>query len=347
MITTDKLFVEKLNRLIDDNLDNPALTVDLICQKLAVSRSQLHRIIKEQTGLSTSLYIRKCRLLKAKELLNTSDLRISEIGDRVGITNPQNFSAYFINEFKISPTDFRKLNGPTLLPVAETLPLSEVPLQVVAPQQLVRHEPDESSPRRPALSPRRRLIYAGAVLGLLLILGTGLAIWYQNRSANRSASPVESSLAVLPFVNLGDTDSSPACEGIMDDIHTSVSLIKTLKVISRSSSDQYKDSKKSIWQIGDELQVANVLKGSVLKAGDQLQVKVEIINTKEDIRLWGHTYRAAYSEFFSLTDQIVRDVAERLDQKPRQSQTAKLKRLPTRNLAAYQEYIKGKQFSCC
>ncbi len=329
MVTSEKALLEKLNRLIDDHLDNSSFTIDTICQTVGLSRSQLHRIIKEQTDLPISLYVRKRRLLKASHLLIDTDLRVSEIGDRVGITNPQNFSTYFIDEYKLSPSEFRKLRS--LFPAeAETLPAPET----IPDTRLLPH------PDKPA-EIRRGLLYGGTVLALLLLLGTVFYAWQQNRPASRPVQPAGNSLAVLPFVNLGDTDSNPACEGILDDIHTSVSLVKSLKVIARASSDQYKDSKKSIWQIGDELQVANVLKGSVLKTGNQLQVKVEIINTKEDIRLWGHTYRANYSEFFSLTDQIVRDVARHLDPKP--VQKAKPKRLPTRNLAAYQEYIEGKQ----
>ncbi|GAB3916236.1 hypothetical protein [Larkinella terrae] len=74
----------------------------------------------------------------------------------------------------------------------------------------------------------------------------------------------------MPFTNLSDDERSSVCEGIMDEVHRSVSQIKNLKVISCLSSDQYKDTKKSIRQIGDELQVANILKDRVLKTGNQL-----------------------------------------------------------------------------
>lgn len=60
MITYDKILIEKRNRLIDDTLDNPVFSVDTLCQTLGISRSQLHRTIK-QISLSTSLHMRKCR----------------------------------------------------------------------------------------------------------------------------------------------------------------------------------------------------------------------------------------------------------------------------------------------
>lgn len=109
MLGSGPVFIEKLSAFIDANLDNSAFSVDTICQTLGISRSQLHRLVKDQTELSTSLYIRKRRLLAARHLLVSTDLRISEIGDVVGITNAQNFSTYFTEDLGSSPTEFRKL----------------------------------------------------------------------------------------------------------------------------------------------------------------------------------------------------------------------------------------------
>jgi adenylate cyclase len=108
MITSYKLLVEKLNRLIDAHLDDPAITVNTLCRSLGLSRSQLHRTVKEQSSLSTSLYIRQRRLLKAHDLLLTTEWRIAEISDRVGFSNAHNSSTYFTEEFTLSPTEFRK-----------------------------------------------------------------------------------------------------------------------------------------------------------------------------------------------------------------------------------------------
>ena len=109
MAKTENVLVEKLNQLIEDKLENPTFSTDTICLKLGVSRSQLHRILIDETKLSVSLYIRKIRIEKAKNLLSTTQLRISEVADAVGITNPSNFSKYFFDEFNISPSEFKKL----------------------------------------------------------------------------------------------------------------------------------------------------------------------------------------------------------------------------------------------
>lgn len=108
MANQDKAFLEKFDRLIDENSDNSAFSTDTICHNLGISRSQLFRILKDHTQLSSTLYIRKRKLEKAKSLLSTTEMRVSEIADAVGINSPQNFSKYFTKEFGISPSDFRK-----------------------------------------------------------------------------------------------------------------------------------------------------------------------------------------------------------------------------------------------
>ena len=108
MTNSDKAFLEKFDHLIDENLDNSTFSTDSICHNLGISRSQLFRILKDHNQLSSTLYIRKRKLEKAKSLLTTTEMRISEIADAVGINSPQNFSKYFTEEFNISPSDFRK-----------------------------------------------------------------------------------------------------------------------------------------------------------------------------------------------------------------------------------------------
>ena len=123
--------IEKLNWLIDDSLDDSSFSIDTVCQALGLSRSQLHRTLKEQTHLSASHYIRSRRLLKASHLLATTDLRVSEIGYLVGIESPQNFSKYFAEAFQVSPTEFKHRadaeKREALLPAPEKVSIAVLP----------------------------------------------------------------------------------------------------------------------------------------------------------------------------------------------------------------------------
>ncbi|MDF7817338.1 helix-turn-helix domain-containing protein [Runella sp. MFBS21] len=326
---TDKVFIEKLNKLIDDNLDNPSLTIDSICEQLGMSRSRLHRLLKEESELSATLYIRRRKLLKARDLLQNTDLRISEIGDMVGLVNPQNFSTYFIQEFKLSPSDFRKQQIQQSIQ-AEALSLQEeVPTVIMA----------SSVPKRLLLSSislKRNWIYV--FLGITFLTAITVLFFWMGREST-SPQPAKNSLAILPFTNLGTTDTDPVLDGVMSELHTSLSLIKNLKVIARSSSDQYKNTKKSIWKIGDELNVGNVLRGAILKTNDQIQIKLEMIDTQNDIRLWSKTYNGAYKDIFQLTDQIVKEVAAQL----KLTVNALANEKHTRSPEAYNIMVQGRQ----
>ena len=345
MTTPEQGLTARLNQLIDDNLSNPVFSTDMICQELGLSRSQLHRHIKEQTLLSVTLFIRQRRLEKARDLLRTSGSRISEIADLVGIANPQNFSKYFTEAFAVSPTEFRRLQQvqETAYPeapaglLAVDLPASGA-VSVSAPLLLPK-KPAKTRPLPWGIS--RLVLYGIALLGVML----GLSIYYHTyiQSATRPTDAIVTSLAVLPLINVGPSDTDPICEGLMDDIHTGVSLIRHLRVIARASSDHYRKAQKNIWQISEDLRVANILRGKMLKTGEQIQMKIEIINAKEDRLIWSKTYRVAYRDVFQLTEQITQDVARELELENNPTSGEKLALARTRNMVAYNDFLQGRQ----
>ncbi len=334
MTTPDTEFIDQINRLLDQHLDEPTVSVDALCHNLGMSRSQLHRIIKEQSGLSVSRYIRQRKLSKARQLLQETPLRISEISDAIGMGSIQNFSKYFAEAFGLTPTDYRKQHKrptPDAVPTGETV----APGSPVSP---VEPEPVPPTPERVVLParPRRRLFWRGVyvVLGLCVAVGIG-SWWLMSRPP---APPAINSLAVLPFVNLGSAETEPACAGITDDIHRSVSLLNNLQVIARSSSDQYGKTDKTTWQIGNELHVAHLLKGAVQRINNQIRVRVELIDTQADVRLWVRTYARPDNDIFALTEQVMVDIARQL------KLTTTGKPLAyTRNLTAYNLFLQGRQ----
>ncbi len=83
-------------------------SLEFVCHSMSLSRSQVHRRIKNLTGLSTTKYIRKIRLEKAKSLLKSSKYKVSEIATIVGINSSQNFSKYFKQAYGLGPFEYRK-----------------------------------------------------------------------------------------------------------------------------------------------------------------------------------------------------------------------------------------------
>lgn len=166
MKSSEKAWMEKLNRIIESNLDNPAFDSTWVCLESGISRSQLYRLVKEHSGLSPSLYFRQRKLIRAKELLADPDLKIAEIAYQLGIDSPQNFSKYFAQEFGISPSDYRKNQAPPINPAG-------IP-GIISP---------EIHPE--AAGAGRRYIYTG--LGTMLILVALMTTYF--RKAEEDSLP--------------------------------------------------------------------------------------------------------------------------------------------------------------
>ena len=107
-VRVEDLFLQKVNAIIEDQLADSEFGIDQLCQTLALSRSQLHRKLKALTNCTTSSYIRTIRLQKAKTLLETTQLNISEVAYDVGFSDPNYFSRMFLKEFGQRPTGFRE-----------------------------------------------------------------------------------------------------------------------------------------------------------------------------------------------------------------------------------------------
>jgi signal transduction histidine kinase/AraC-like DNA-binding protein len=101
-------FIKELRQLINHHIDDEDLSISDVCKAMAMSRTQLHRKIKALTGRSTSHFIRRIRLLKAKEILKETDFNISQVAYEVGFKDPKYFSRSFTEEFGVSPKETRK-----------------------------------------------------------------------------------------------------------------------------------------------------------------------------------------------------------------------------------------------
>lgn len=153
------------------------------------------------------------------------------------------------------------------------------------------------------------------------------------------------SLAVLPLVNTSDDDAAEyLSDGITEFIINSLSNVKKLRVVPRSTVFRYKESRKSPQQIGEELAVRAVLAGRVLKMNDSLIIKTELIDIPNQSQIWGEQYRHEMTDIFVLQSEIARDISEKLKLKLTGEQRRRLVKNYTENTEAYQFYLKGRHF---
>ncbi len=156
---------------------------------------------------------------------------------------------------------------------------------------------------------------------------------------------MDNSIAVIPFKNLSENvENQYFADGMMDDILNHLSSIQGLKVKSRQSSERYRESDKSIPQIGGELGANYLLEGSVQKHNDSIRIIVQLIDAKNDNHLWSHKYDSELKNVFTIQSEISKQIANELNAVISPFETDQIEKTPTKNLEAYNLYLKGRFF---
>src|SRR4029077_11999855 len=155
-------------------------------------------------------------------------------------------------------------------------------------------------------------------------------------------SPNEKSIAVLPFENLSeDKANAYFADGIQDEILTRLSKIADLKVISRTSTQRYKNTSQNLSEIANQLGVANLLEGSVQKTNDQVRVNVQLIRAANDSHLWADTFDRKLTDIFSVESEVAKAIAEQLRAHLTGREEQAIAARPTDNPEAYDAYLRG------
>ena len=148
-------------------------------------------------------------------------------------------------------------------------------------------------------------------------------------------------IAVLPFVSAGlGEDSDFFAAGVHDDLLTQLAQLESMRVISRTSVLEYRDSERNIREIGQELGADAILEGGVQRVGDQIRINVQLIDARSDVHLWAQQYdrQLTPANIFAIQAEIARSIAASLDATMTPQDATQLGVLPTENMAAYRAY---------
>jgi len=203
-----------------------------------------------------------------------------------------------------------------------------------------------------------------AILSVLLALGGG-ALWlYGQRNGQvpaasappaapttaqgSSAASVDErpSIAVLPFENRSDQQKDAFfVDGIHDDILTQLSKVSALKVISRTSVEQFRDTKLPTKAIAEQLGVKSILEGGVQRAGDRVRINVQLIDAANDTHLWAESYdrELTAANIFAIQSEVAAAIAGALKATLTAGEKARVDAIPTRSLEAWETYQLGRQ----
>ena len=191
----------------------------------------------------------------------------------------------------------------------------------------------------------KRALIAGA--SALIALGAGGVFWVRKDVMPGAGEPVareggdNKSIAVLPFTNMSaDKDASYFADGVHEDLLTQLALLGGLKVVSRTSVMEYRNSAKNMRQIGKELGVASLVEGSVRRAGNQVRVTAQLIDARADQHLWANNYDREIKDIFAVQSEIASSIASALRVSLSPPEQQRLARKPTENLEAYDLFLR-------
>ncbi|HAQ18324.1 MAG TPA: hypothetical protein DCR40_03720 [Prolixibacteraceae bacterium] len=314
--SSDQVFIQKLTEIIQANLSNENFGVNELAQEIDMSHSNLHRKLKSTSNQTISQFIREIRLKKAKELLLNEDLTVSEISYRVGFGSPTYFNNCFHDYFGYAPGESKSHNL-----ISKSI-----------------EQPENASLKKT----RHKPILIGLIIGLIIIISLTILL-IQKGSFLKAANAKEKSIAILPFKYLsGEQEKQYLADGMMDAILLHLFKIKDLRVISRTSVEQYRKTNKTARIIGQELDVAYLLEGSLLKDGDQVRLIVQLMKTSDESHVWSNEYDRDWKEIFSVQSEVAETIASELHAAITPEEKQLIQKFPTTDLTAYDFYQRGR-----
>jgi len=166
-----------------------------------------------------------------------------------------------------------------------------------------------------------------------------------DRQAAPAVNATRDSIAVLPFINISaDTENEFFADGITEEIINALTQITELHVVARSSAFSFKGKHIDPRIVGEQLNVRTVLEGSVRRADNRLRITVQLVNAADGYHLWSERYDREMKDVFEIQDEIARSIAKRLKVTLERGGQEPLVKAGTKNLEAYQLYVKGRAF---
>lgn len=169
--------------------------------------------------------------------------------------------------------------------------------------------------------------------------------WENHHEIRAEAESPRSRIAVLPFVNISpDARDAYFADGMTEELIYTISKIHQLRVIAQTSVMTYKNSGKTVAEIGRELSVGTVLEGSVRKSNGHVRINVQLIDVGSEEHLWGERYDRQLEDVFAIQSDIAREVADALEVQLLKSTERRIDQHATSDPEAYSLFLKGRYF---
>lgn len=166
----------------------------------------------------------------------------------------------------------------------------------------------------------------------------------QWKTADGERAVDSKSIAVLPFANMSDDrDTGYFADGVHEDLLTQLALVGELKVVSRTSVMEYRETRKNIRQIASELQVGSLVEGTVRRAGSQVRVTAQLIDAGSDKHMWAKSYDRELKDIFAIQSELSTEIAKALKVTLSPNAVTQLATRSTGNLQAYDFFLRARE----
>ena len=303
-----KTFIEQAEAIFLEHLSDENFGVSELAGAMHMSRSNLLRKVKKETRLSASQFIRQIRLKQAMDLLRQTSMTVSEVSYGVGFGS----TSYFIK-------CFREYYGHP-------------------PGEVGKREAEESTSEQAVKNAIRWPI----VVAIAAAMGVLIFLFFYKKEASPDLAGLEKSIAVLPFKNeSSDSSNLYFVNGLMESTLSSLQKIEDLRVISRTSVEQYRSTEKSIPEMAEELHVSYFVDGSGQKVGDRVLLNIRLVEAAGDRTIWAEQYSRELGDVFELQNEVARKIADAIEAIVTPAELEQIAKPPTDNLVAYDYYLQA------
>jgi serine/threonine-protein kinase len=215
----------------------------------------------------------------------------------------------------------------------------QIPLEV---ERLIRHCLEKSAEER-FQSARDLVFVLRLVLSSADVAKASRPVVPRHQRPPRRLGKAINSLAILPLLNVNnDPNTEYLTDGISESLIGNLSQLPSLRVMARSTAFRYKGQEVDAQEVGQDLNVRAVLTGRVLRRGDQLTIKVELVDVTDGSYLWGEAYNRKLSDIFEIEAEIAMRIGEKLRLRLSGAESRRLTRRHTESTEAYQLYLEGR-----
>jgi len=308
-VSNDQVLLKKVKEAIEKNYSDSSYGVEELAHDVGISRAQLYRRLHSLNGKAANQMIKEYRLEKSLELLQMQVGTISEIAYQVGFSSPSYFNTCFSEHFGYPPGKVKRTKS-------------------------------LKTKRKHTITVR----YLFASIVILVVITLIVLNIIPRRKRAIETKILDKSIAVLPFRSLSDDpEKQYLADGVMNAILLHLSRIKDLRVLSRTSVEQYRTTDKTATEICEELDVGYLLLGSFRKYGDQARLIVELIQSGKEDHVWADEYERDWKDIFTVESQVAQTIARELNAAISPEEKQLIEKVPTTSLTAYDFYQRGRE----